>query len=101
MHADQQRQSGCLQPVRAHSRTSCVLPGLTAVLQAYGHPLKLDEREPLLTIFAVVIPGRSFMIASDAIVLFVTWANTYGIRKTALSAQFRTPLLTMLLRDGE
>lgn len=48
----------------------------------------------------LVIPGRSFMIASDAIVLYVTWKNTYGVRRAALNAQFKTPLLTLLLRDG-
>lgn len=51
--------------------------------------------------FTVVVPGRSLMIASDAIVLYVTWVNTYGVRKAALTAQFRTPLLTLLLRDGK
>ncbi|KAH9948636.1 hypothetical protein B0H21DRAFT_732369 [Amylocystis lapponica] len=46
-----------------------------------------------------IVP-RACLIMTDAIVLVVTWANTYKIKKDAECIDVRLPLVTLLLRDG-
>ncbi|KAH9947315.1 hypothetical protein B0H21DRAFT_348005 [Amylocystis lapponica] len=48
----------------------------------------------------LVVVTRACLIASDAIVLLVTWANTYKIKKHADRIDVKAPLVTLLLRDG-
>ncbi|OCH86713.1 hypothetical protein OBBRIDRAFT_796932 [Obba rivulosa] len=38
--------------------------------------------------------------AAEILLLALTWIKTYGIRKAAHSMNIRTPLVTLLLRDG-
>ncbi|EMD39746.1 hypothetical protein CERSUDRAFT_92236 [Gelatoporia subvermispora B] len=51
-------------------------------------------------IIKVTIATRVCVIASDAIVLLVTWYKTYKIKRLADQNDVETPLVTMLLRDG-
>jgi len=46
------------------------------------------------------ISTRTCAIISDAIVLAVTWSNTYSITKAAERANINASLATMVLRDG-
>ncbi|EMD39475.1 hypothetical protein CERSUDRAFT_71392 [Gelatoporia subvermispora B] len=48
----------------------------------------------------IEISTRVCLIASDLLLLFVTWRKTYGIKRQAEEHKIKTPLVTMLLRDG-
>ncbi|OBZ72798.1 hypothetical protein A0H81_07334 [Grifola frondosa] len=54
----------------------------------------------LMLFMTMVISSRTCLIASDALVLAVTWSKTYQLRKAAQQAQVKASLLTLLLRDG-
>ncbi|EMD33637.1 hypothetical protein CERSUDRAFT_76360 [Gelatoporia subvermispora B] len=46
------------------------------------------------------IATRACVMASDALVLIVTWYKTYSIKRNADQAGIQTPLASLLLRDG-
>ncbi|EMD32068.1 hypothetical protein CERSUDRAFT_108991 [Gelatoporia subvermispora B] len=48
----------------------------------------------------LTIAARVCGITSDAIVLVETWRKTYSIKRDAMRHNIRTPLATMLMRDG-
>lgn len=39
-------------------------------------------------------------VAADAVVLFVTWSTTFGIRKKSIQLGMKTPLFMLVLRGG-
>ncbi|KAI0669423.1 hypothetical protein C8Q78DRAFT_977588, partial [Trametes maxima] len=41
------------------------------------------------------------VIATDAVLIALTWRKTYGIQRVSMKTGVRTPLATLLLRDGE
>lgn len=45
--------------------------------------------------------SKAATIAADAILIVLTWIKTYGIHKVSAQLEIRTPLATLLLRDGE
>ena len=49
----------------------------------------------------VVLASRSALIASDILILTVTWAKTYRDRKDILETGLRSSLSGILYRDGE
>ncbi|OCH87934.1 hypothetical protein OBBRIDRAFT_735361 [Obba rivulosa] len=51
-------------------------------------------------IILVVVATRICLIASDLILLLVTWMKTYATKRQADQLNIKTPLATMLLRDG-
>ncbi|KAI0932829.1 hypothetical protein AcW1_000159 [Taiwanofungus camphoratus] len=48
----------------------------------------------------LVIVARTCAIASDLVVLLVTWTSSYQIRRNASQAHLKTPLTTLILSDG-
>ncbi|OSC97583.1 hypothetical protein PYCCODRAFT_1471755 [Trametes coccinea BRFM310] len=48
----------------------------------------------------VSITSKATTIAADAILIGLTWIKTFGIKRDALHTGMRTPLATLLLRDG-
>ncbi|KAI0740828.1 hypothetical protein C8Q76DRAFT_689554 [Earliella scabrosa] len=44
--------------------------------------------------------SKAATIAADAILIVLTWIKTYGIHKVSAQLEIRTPLATLLLRDG-
>lgn len=48
----------------------------------------------------VLITTRSCLIAADLLVLVVTWRHTYKLRREASAISLKTPMVTLLLRDG-
>ncbi|EPS94527.1 hypothetical protein FOMPIDRAFT_49807 [Fomitopsis schrenkii] len=48
----------------------------------------------------VMIITRSCLIAADILVLIVTWKHTYILTRQAHAASLRSPMVTLLLRDG-
>ncbi|EMD30894.1 hypothetical protein CERSUDRAFT_100903 [Gelatoporia subvermispora B] len=50
--------------------------------------------------FAVLIATRTCVITADAIVLAITIARTYSVQRYATRNNLRTPLVTMLLKNG-
>ncbi|KZT71027.1 hypothetical protein DAEQUDRAFT_810281 [Daedalea quercina L-15889] len=46
------------------------------------------------------IATRTCVIATDLLVLLVTWKATYGIRRNASALDVKTPIAVLLLRDG-
>ena len=44
---------------------------------------------------------RGFAIATDALVLLMTWLRTRGIYRAAIKINVKPSLSAMLLRDGE
>ncbi|KAI8971010.1 hypothetical protein BD414DRAFT_501370 [Trametes punicea] len=51
-------------------------------------------------ISTVSIASRATTIAAEVILIVLTWIKTFGINRDALHAGVRTPLATLLLRDG-
>lgn len=51
--------------------------------------------------YAVGIVNCGFAILVDAVTLLLTWLKTAEIRKTLLLNKLKSPLTTMLLRDGK
>ncbi|GBE88858.1 hypothetical protein SCP_1402660 [Sparassis crispa] len=56
--------------------------------------------ESMLTADAVSLATHSCAIGVDALVLFLTWIKTYGIRKVASQMHIKATISTLLLRDG-
>ncbi|EIW58770.1 uncharacterized protein TRAVEDRAFT_20676 [Trametes versicolor FP-101664 SS1] len=48
----------------------------------------------------LTIVSRATLMAADVLVIAVTWANTYGLRKASRDARISTSFSTILLRDG-
>lgn len=48
----------------------------------------------------LLVLTRSCLIASDAIILVVTWLKTYRIKREADEVNVKTSIVTLLLRDG-
>ena len=48
----------------------------------------------------VLITTRACLIAADLLVLVVTWRHTYKLRREASAISLKTPMVTLLLRDG-
>ncbi len=44
--------------------------------------------------------AKAATIASDAILIGLTWVKTFGIKRESSKLGMRTPLATLLLRDG-
>ncbi|KAI0644989.1 hypothetical protein C8Q79DRAFT_969050 [Trametes meyenii] len=55
--------------------------------------------DTLLTNFSTA--ERASVIAADAVLIALTWRKTYGIKRVSMKTGVRTPLATLLLRDGE
>ncbi|OCH88119.1 hypothetical protein OBBRIDRAFT_696529, partial [Obba rivulosa] len=53
-----------------------------------------------LTCTTAVMGTRVCVIASDAIIIIVTWIKAYGVKRQADRHNIKTPLTTVLLRDG-
>ena len=49
----------------------------------------------------VSLSTRLSVVLSDVLLLVATWWKTAGTRREARKAQIRTPLMTLLIRDGE
>ncbi|KAI0365082.1 hypothetical protein BV20DRAFT_955068 [Pilatotrama ljubarskyi] len=47
------------------------------------------------------ITTKATTLAADAILIILTWIKTFGIKKDSLQTGMRTPLATLLLRDGK
>ena len=45
--------------------------------------------------------AKAATIAADAILIALTWIKTYGIHKESSKLGIRTPLATLVLRDGQ
>lgn len=67
------------------------------MIQQYEGAIYLTGR---LYIRVVVIATRSCVIASDVIVLLVTWYNTYESAKCPTGVNVKASLAMLLLRDG-
>ncbi|KAI0669471.1 hypothetical protein C8Q78DRAFT_977408 [Trametes maxima] len=48
----------------------------------------------------VSISERAASIGSDTILIILTWYKTFGIKRISMKTGVRTPLATLLLRDG-
>lgn len=44
--------------------------------------------------------AKAATIASDVILIALTWVKTFGINRESSKLGMRTPLATLLLRDG-
>lgn len=49
----------------------------------------------------VTIVSRATLMAADVLVIAVTWANTYRLRKASHDARVDGSFSGLLLRDGE
>lgn len=49
----------------------------------------------------VSISSRACALATDALVLVLTWVKTYHIKREADQAGIKANLTTLVLRDGE
>lgn len=49
----------------------------------------------------MVIAARTGAVISDALVLATTWLQTFKLRRVAKSVRVQTPLVSLLLKDGE
>ncbi|KAI0629547.1 hypothetical protein C8Q77DRAFT_1220240 [Trametes polyzona] len=56
---------------------------------------------PDATLSAISIIAKATTIAADSILIVLTWIKTFGIQRDALKTGFRTPVATLLLRDGK
>ncbi|KAI0729078.1 hypothetical protein C8Q72DRAFT_831252 [Fomitopsis betulina] len=52
------------------------------------------------TSISLLITTRTCLIAADLLVLVVTWRHTYRLNKEARAISLKTPMVTLLLRDG-
>lgn len=50
---------------------------------------------------AVTIVSRATLMTADVLVIAVTWANTYRLRKASHDARVGGSFSGLLLRDGE
>ncbi|KAI0645061.1 hypothetical protein C8Q79DRAFT_912324, partial [Trametes meyenii] len=75
----------------------------------YGSPYGCGEEQSLpgstiskstQIVLLVSIASKAATIAADCILIVLTWIKTFGIQREGLSAGLRTPLATLLLRDG-
>ncbi|KAI0645033.1 hypothetical protein C8Q79DRAFT_1011145 [Trametes meyenii] len=48
----------------------------------------------------ISITERAASIGSDTILIILTWYKTFGIKRVSMKTGVRTPLATLLLRDG-
>ncbi|KAI0351958.1 hypothetical protein OH77DRAFT_1498209 [Trametes cingulata] len=56
--------------------------------------------DKLLSDVTVSIATRATTIAADGILIILTWIKTFGIKRDSIQTGLRTPLATLLLRDG-
>ncbi|OCH85198.1 hypothetical protein OBBRIDRAFT_331487 [Obba rivulosa] len=48
----------------------------------------------------MAVESRVCLIASDILILYTTWIKTYTIKRAATRSGIKTPLATILLKDG-
>jgi len=59
-----------------------------------------NDRYPGVRMYKFNAAASSSLIVGDLMVLVMTWRKTYSLRKHATEANTRSPLIIMLLRDG-
>ncbi|EMD35655.1 hypothetical protein CERSUDRAFT_96770 [Gelatoporia subvermispora B] len=64
--------------------------------------MSLPLTTPLLDTLAYRLDttSNSCMIAAEVLLLVLTWIKTYQIKKASYALNLRTPIATLLLRDG-
>ncbi|OBZ67914.1 hypothetical protein A0H81_12146 [Grifola frondosa] len=83
----------------ARSSPAAFLPPLAGC----GEAVNLTPEQLLRYSSASVVLStvtHSCAIATDALVLVLTWAKTFGIKRAAMSLHIKATLSTLLLRDG-
>ncbi|OCH93105.1 hypothetical protein OBBRIDRAFT_372041 [Obba rivulosa] len=77
----------------------CII-GLLGLVPAIGNIIIFQNYSFNISYIQVTIASRSCTIASDALVLLVTWRNTYHLRKAAREVNLRTPITSLFLING-
>ncbi|KAI0752826.1 hypothetical protein C8Q80DRAFT_1118138 [Daedaleopsis nitida] len=75
-----------------------VKPILYAAGPPFGCVLSYDISDHTLATFSVIVKVTT--IAADAILIVLTWIKTFGINKDSVKLGMKTPLASLLLRDG-
>ena len=63
--------------------------------------LLIDNWYSILISYLVSTTANALVLASDCLLVSLTWVKTVGIRRLSMQSGLRTPLSTLLLRDGK
>ena len=75
-------------------------PQAAFVYRATGVCRRYSSHADSIDHFPVSDLVRAIAIATDALVLVMTWIKTYSIYKAAKRAKFETGLSSLVIRDG-
>ena len=64
-------------------------------------PFYVDLHLTTLSNAQVGVIVRSAVLATDGLVLMLTWIKTYGIKRAATEAGLQASVSTLIMRDGD